>query len=75
MNWSNVEKKYQTDKNKNARQQTDPQQNQFSSPLINSKRDKWHDGVRDEETKDKPEQMSVIIDPRKQTWNLNCYHS
>ena len=65
MDWSHVEKEYEPNKNENASYQTYPEQDQLSSSLIDAKGDEGHDGVGDKETKDEPEQMSVVVNPRK----------
>lgn len=67
MDWSHVEKEYQPNKNENASYQTDPQQYQFSSSLIDAEGDEGHDGVGDEEAKDEPEEVSVVVYPGKKT--------
>ena len=67
VDWCDVKEKDESDKDENAGEETDPQQDQLSSPLVDSEGDERQDCVRDEEAEDEAKEVGVVVDPGEES--------
>lgn len=63
MDGGDVEEKYETDEDEHGGDEADPEEDQLSSPVVDPKGDKGHDGIGDEEAEDETKKVGVVIDP------------
>ena len=67
MDGGHVEEENESDKDEHGGDEADPEKDQLPPPVIDAKGDEGHDGVGDEEAEDEAEEVSVVVNPRKES--------
>ena len=67
MDGGHVEEENESDKYEHGGDEADPEKDQLPPPVIDAKGDEGHDGVGDEEAEDEAEEVSVVVNPRKES--------
>jgi len=67
MDRRHIKQQYQTHEDEDSGEEADDEEDQFPATIKQAKGDEWHYSVGQQEPEDEAEEMSIVVNPRKET--------